>query len=1145
MDKSGPSVTTEKDDDQQLAKRLALRTANVAHLTASRDSSLYDKLDGSIKKNTSLIKKLKSGITSTQFAAIKKDVLSLKLEKYIEEVALSISEAIYKTSSDIWAAVEISSLIHQRYAAFSPLLLANTLKHFGPPPSFVGVATEQRERDETVRVHRQRSSLRFISELYLVGIAQDPPKSKDGLIGNILFEMLSKDKTHLNISICVAFVKFFSICIIDSKHLQSEETADQDNHDQSTTMILDSLIPSHYRTSISKILNSYFDSAAFHLIRDHQHVKRLEKITSDCFIARGEIYEDKQDAYDKTVKVYQKLRTSVETLSTYLKRDMPELAEDDDAARSGMNIIMSGGKSIRDEKEFKTGIWEDEESKLFYDNILDLKNQVPAILLGIRPKDDKPSEDTVSKSDDNAPTGDQDNPISVETTIHDGTDEYASVLSTYEPTTHEHEEKKVESASFNATLITIFSRMLNAVNKETIDQIAVEFAFQNNRGSRRKMVETLLALSYQRLDLIPYYSRLIATLNPYMPDIGTGVLEELNRMFHAQQKRKEQMFIDKKIKVIRYIGELTKFRITPLHVVFHVIKVLLDDFMHHNVDLLCALLDNCGRFLFRHPDTNAQTADFIEIMQRKKISQNLDSRHIFMIDNAIHECNPPDTVAFTIKQREPMVQYLRKLIYYDLDLSSARSILVQLRKANWSDPLVLATMRKLFTKIWKIKFSNLGLMAFLSSELSRYYPEFGVAIVDSCLEDIRCSLEENIFKHNQRRISTAKFLGHLHTYRMVDSNVIFETLYLLLRFGHVGGVPMPHVSCPLDAANDFFRLRLVCTILDACGSAFQTGIDGRSLDDFLAFMQMYMFTKTALPMEAEFFIDETLEMVRPKLIRVKSYDEAVELVNKIAERQSKVQRAMVPTAGVHGDSSTTTTAFEGVQDDADDEVLDLQGSDAEEEADLEDLSDDENGEHNESLNDDDEEELVIRMAPPPKTEEDLDFEREFSSMMQESLDSRKNERKPSLFDAPIPRRLKSTAAPTGNLNISPAKSDEMDEADDEGFVKFTMLTRRGNKQQAKTMELPADSLFAVSTLFKQQAEQEEKTRLKKLVLGYEERERSNFLREQAFQNGSWQASAALFNGPSNDTVDAPSNSSRGRGRGKGRGSYRVIWTSAP
>ncbi|EGF76682.1 hypothetical protein BATDEDRAFT_14596, partial [Batrachochytrium dendrobatidis JAM81] len=1082
-------------------------------------------LDGSIKKNTSLIKKLKSGITSTQFAAIKKDVLSLKLEKYIEEVALSISEAIYKTSSDIWAAVEISSLIHQRYAAFSPLLLANTLKHFGPPPSFVGVATEQRERDETVRVHRQRSSLRFISELYLVGIAQDPPKSKDGLIGNILFEMACfKDKTHLNISICVAFVKFFSICIIDSKHLQSEETADQDNHDQSTTMILDSLIPSHYRTSISKILNSYFDSAAFHLIRDHQHVKRLEKITSDCFIARGEIYEDKQDAYDKTVKVYQKLRTSVETLSTYLKRDMPELAEDDDAARSGMNIIMSGGKSIRDEK-FKTGIWEDEESKLFYDNILDLKNQVPAILLGIRPKDDKPSEDTVSKSDDNAPTEDQDNPIS--------------------PTTHEHEEKKVESASFNATLITIFSRMLNAVNKETIDQIAVEFAFQNNRGSRRKMVETLLALSYQRLDLIPYYSRLIATLNPYMPDIGTG----LNRMFHAQQKRKEQMFIDKKIKacnhVIRYIGELTKFRITPLHVVFHVIKVLLDDFMHHNVDLLCALLDNCGRFLFRHPDTNAQTADFIEIMQRKKISQNLDSRHIFMIDNAIHECNPPDTVAFTIKQREPMVQYLRKLIYYDLDLSSARSILVQLRKANWSDPLVLATMRKLFTKIWKIKFSNLGLMAFLSSELSRYYPEFGVAIVDSCLEDIRCSLEENIFKHNQRRISTAKFLGHLHTYRMVDSNVIFETLYLLLRFGHVGGVPMPHVSCPLDAANDFFRLRLVCTILDACGSAFQTGIDGRSLDDFLAFMQMYMFTKTALPMEAEFFIDETLEMVRPKLIRVKSYDEAVELVNKIAERQSKVQRAMVPTAGVHGDSSTTTTAFEGVQDDADDEVLDLQGSDAEEEADLEDLSDDENGEHNESLNDDDEEELVIRMAPPPKTEEDLDFEREFSSMMQESLDSRKNERKPSLFDAPIPRRLKSTAAPTGNLNISPAKSDEMDEADDEGFVKFTMLTRRGNKQQAKTMELPADSLFAVSTLFKQQAEQEEKTRLKKLVLGYEERERSNFLREQAFQNGSWQASAALFNGPSNDTVDAPSNSSRGRGRGKGRGSYRVIWTSAP
>lgn len=32
------------------------------------------------------------------------------------------------------------------------------------------------------------------------------------------------------------------------------------------------------------------------------------------------------------------------------------------------------------------------------------------------------------------------------------------------------------------------------------------------------------AVPRNRLDLIPYYSRLIATLNKYMPDVGSGMI---------------------------------------------------------------------------------------------------------------------------------------------------------------------------------------------------------------------------------------------------------------------------------------------------------------------------------------------------------------------------------------------------------------------------------------------------------------------------------------------------------------------------------------------------------------------------------------------------------------------------------------------
>lgn len=38
-------------------------------------------------------------------------------------------------------------------------------------------------------------------------------------------------------------------------------------------------------------------------------------------------------------------------------------------------------------------------------------------------------------------------------------------------------------------------------------------------------------------------------------------------------------------------------------------------------------------------------------------------------------------------------------------------------------------------------------------------------------------------KFNQRRVSCAKYLGELYNYRLVESSVIFKTLYSFITFG--------------------------------------------------------------------------------------------------------------------------------------------------------------------------------------------------------------------------------------------------------------------------------------------------------------------------------------------------------------------------
>lgn len=52
------------------------------------------------------------------------------------------------------------------------------------------------------------------------------------------------------------------------------------------------------------------------------------------------------------------------------------------------------------------------------------------------------------------------------------------------------------------------------------------------------------------------------------------------------------------------------------------------------------------------------------------------------------------------------------------------------------------------------------------------------------MEEIRLGLELNDYGMQQRRIAHMRFLGELYNYEHVDSSVIFDTLYLILVFGH-------------------------------------------------------------------------------------------------------------------------------------------------------------------------------------------------------------------------------------------------------------------------------------------------------------------------------------------------------------------------
>jgi len=165
-----------------------------------------------------------------------------------------------------------------------------------------------------------------------------------------------------------------------------------------------------------------------------------------------------------------------------------------------------------------------------------------------------------------------------------------------------------------------------------------------------------------------------------------------------------------------------------------------------------------------------------------------------------------------------------------------------------------------------------------------------------------------------------KYLGELYNYRMIDSPVIFDTLYTIVTLGHEFGRPSPYRPSALDAANDYFRVRLCCTLLDTCGMCFDRGTSKERLDDFLMFFQMYILSKEKLPKDIDFMFTDTIEMLRPNMTMCKTYEEAAEQVDIKLLQNQKVLQSNEDAAKSQEDNAEDSEASSESEEDDDEDV---------------------------------------------------------------------------------------------------------------------------------------------------------------------------------------------------------------------------------
>ncbi|KAK1906441.1 Regulator of nonsense transcripts 2 [Dissostichus eleginoides] len=873
------TLLKEKEESHQLHQeawerhhcRKELRVKNQNAQEGRPEEAFFSRLDSSLKKNTAFVKKLRT-LTEQQRDSLSNDFGSLNLSKYIGEAVSSVVEAKLKIS-DVGCSVHLCSLFHQRYTEFAPLLLQAWKKHF-----------EARKEEKAPNVSKLRTDLRFIAELTIVGLFTD----KEGL--SLIYEQLKSiigtDRdTHTHVSVVISFCKHCGDDIAGLLPRKVKAATDK----FALSFPPSEIIGTEKQQTFQNLLREYFTSLTKHLKKDHRELQNTERQNRRILHSKGELSEDRHKQYEEFATSYQKLLANTQSLADLLDENMPDLPQDKTVQEEhgpGIDIFTPGKPG---EYDLEGGIWEDEDAH------------------GKDGKEGKEAASTTEELELELEALDiADEPLELEGPDEAESEELAKKLLDEQ----EQEDEEANTGSHLKLIVDAFIQQLpNCVNRDLIDKAAMDFCMNmNTKSNRRKLVRALFTVPRQRgryhhslwseylhitasssssscrLDLLPFYSRLVATLHPCMSDVAEDLCSMLKGDFRFHMRKKDQINIETKNKTVRFIGELAKFKMFPKTDTLHCLKMLLSDFTHHHIEMACTLLETSGRFLFRSPESHLRTSVLLEQMMRKKQAQHLDARYVTMVENAYYYCNPPPMEKTVKKKRPPLQEYIRKLLYKDLSKVTTEKVLRQMRKLPWQDPEVKSYLICCMVNIWNVKYNSIHCVANLLAGLVAYQEDVGIHVVDGVLEDIRLGMEVNQPKFNQRRISSAKFLGELYNYRMVESAVIFRTLFSFISFGiNQDGSPSA-----LDPPEHLFRIRLVCTLLDTCGQYFDRGSSKRKLDCFLIYFQRYIWWKKStevwtndhpFPIDIDYMISDTLELLRPKMRLSSSLEEATKHVS--------------------------------------------------------------------------------------------------------------------------------------------------------------------------------------------------------------------------------------------------------------------------
>ncbi|KAF8819173.1 putative Regulator of nonsense transcripts UPF2, partial [Cardiosporidium cionae] len=616
---------------QQLEHRQ--RLGNEAATTPLTQPPPIKKREKSLVKLRKLNNRLRK-FTESDKESFLLDLDKLDVERFLSEITDIIAEANYRMK-EVPALVEICSYLSLCYAEFSTHLqnslqkalcdvetlppaaslpTADTLtsvytrptKNDAPLPSAAPSTSALTESltisaspGGSLAANKGRPLLRLYGELYLCGILVDKSPMQACLQRKFAHPLLG----------------------IPSKKTQ-----------QAAEYLHTSFLPQvqalpTFQKALRLPLMSMYRTHAFPLLQKlHLQMMTLELANQQLVLNKGSVDTENLHYFQQAKERFEKFLIQVKWLSETLDQPLPTLEDLQASTTHALGISheeetlfatrIGGGirtPSLSNKNEGGGGMmdvalkseelspWEDALERLFYTDLLNLKDLIPSFLLGNLSKQDKGVEGVTQEGEITKRMLENDPPTSsspeislppssvVSTSMEDVLIPSLSTQKQEISPLMDASSAKPSLLSSHGNLDAFLIRLMVISESSEVDQLVLDFFSErlNNKANRNRLVREILYAHRSLLHLIPPFARFVATVSPYLKDFRQSIVDGLQTELKNHLSVKNPTEVESKIRCIRFISELTKFGIIPAGFIMDSFNTLLEDFTHHHVEMAC------------------------------------------------------------------------------------------------------------------------------------------------------------------------------------------------------------------------------------------------------------------------------------------------------------------------------------------------------------------------------------------------------------------------------------------------------------------------------------------------------------------------------------------------------------------------------